>query len=96
MLNATDEAQLAYASSHGMALLTCNTAHLARLAKLYSETGQPHSGIIVSPEQYGRRHFGELLRLVLRLLNSLTADDMRDRLVYLQQLGEASAGEPGS
>jgi predicted nuclease of predicted toxin-antitoxin system len=96
MLNATDEAQLTYASSRGMALLTGNTAHLARLAKLYSETGQSHAGIILSSEQYGRRNFGELLRLVLRLLNSLTADEMRDCLVYLQQFGEASAGEPAS
>ncbi len=39
----------------------------------------------MSSEQFGRRRFSEFLRLVLRLLNSLTADDLRDCLVYLQQ-----------
>ncbi len=85
MLNANNGDQLAYATSRGMALLTCNADHFVRLAKQFSETGQSHSGIVVSAEQYGRRHFGELLRMVLHLLNTLTAEDMRDCLVYLQQ-----------
>ncbi|MCC7361176.1 MAG: hypothetical protein IT317_16950 [Anaerolineales bacterium] len=96
MLNASDEAQLAAYANHGMTLLTYNAADLARLAKQYAETGQAHSGIIVSAEQYGRRHFGELLRTVLRLLNGVTADDLRDCLVYLEQYKEAGTGEPRS
>jgi hypothetical protein len=96
MLNASDEAQLAYATDHGMALLTCNTADLTRLAKQYAENGQSHSGIIVSSEQYGRRHVGELLRQVLRLVNTVTADDLRDCLVYLEQYKEAGTGESRS
>ena len=85
MLNADDESQLAYAASREMALLTCNAAHFLPLAKRYSETRQPHSGIIVSSEQYSRNRSGELLRLVLHLLNSLSAEDLHDGLVYLQQ-----------
>lgn len=85
MLNATDEAQLAHATSRGMALLTCNADHYISLAKHYSETGQSHAGIIISSEQLGRRRFGELLRLVLHFLNALSAENMRDCVVYLQQ-----------
>ena len=47
MLHADDEAQLAYASKRGMALLTTNADHFVRLAKSYSETGQPYAGIVV-------------------------------------------------
>jgi len=85
MLAAADAAQLQHATRQGMVLLTCNADHFMRLAKVYAATHQSHAGIIVSSEQYGRRHLGELRRLVLRLLNTLSADDMRDCVVYLQQ-----------
>jgi hypothetical protein len=55
------------------------------LAKQYAADGLIHPGIILSSEQFSRRRFGELLRLVLRLMNSLSADEMRNRVVYLQQ-----------
>ncbi len=85
LLNSDDLAQLAYAAEHNMTLLTCNVRHFLPLAKAYAETGLSHAGIILSSEQYSRQRFGELLRLVLRLLNSLSADEMRDCVVYLQQ-----------
>lgn len=85
LLNADDPLQLAYAAEHGMALLTCNADHFLLLARQYVEAGWPHAGIIISSEQFSRRRLGELLRLVLRLLNSLTAGEMRNCVVYLQQ-----------
>lgn len=89
MLHADDAAQLDYAASRGLTLLSSNADHFVRLAKGYAAAGVSHAGIIVSSEQYGRRRFGEFLRLVLRLLNSLTADDVRNSVVYLQQFREA-------
>ena len=47
--------------------------------------GWEHCGIIVS-EQYP---IGELLRRMLNLLMSLSIKDMRNRLEYLSQWGEA-------
>jgi hypothetical protein len=85
MLNATDADQLAYAASRRMAVLTCDAVHFVGLAKQFAAAGQSHAGIILSSEQYGRRHFGELLRTVLRLLNSLIPDQMRGGVVYLEQ-----------
>jgi hypothetical protein len=85
MLSASDDAQLSYASDRGMALLTSNAAHFTQLARQYMEAGRSHSGIIISPEQFGRRRFSELLSAVLHLLNTFTADEMRDCVVYLQQ-----------
>ncbi len=55
------------------------------LARHCAASGQTHAGIIISSEQYSRRRFGELLRLTLRVMNTLTVDDMRNTVVYLQQ-----------
>lgn len=85
LLQAEDAQQLAYAVTHDLTLLTCNAAHFLMLARHYAVTGQAHAGIIISSEQYSRRRFGELLRLTLRVLNTLTVDDMRNAVVYLQQ-----------
>jgi predicted nuclease of predicted toxin-antitoxin system len=85
LLQAADAQQLAYAAEHGLTLLTCNAAHFLMLARQYAQAGQTHAGIIISSEQYSRRRFGELLRLTLRVVNTLTVDDMRNAVVYLQQ-----------
>lgn len=85
LLQANDARQLAYATEHGLTIFTCNAAHFLMLAQQYARTGQTHAGIIISSEQYSRRRFGELLRLTLRVMNTLTADDMRNTVVYMQQ-----------
>jgi hypothetical protein len=65
--------------------MTSNASHFLILARQYAAAGQSHAGIIVSSEQYSRRRFGELLRLTLRVMNTLSVDDMRNAVVYLQQ-----------
>jgi hypothetical protein len=86
LLNSTDEEQLAYATSRGMVLLTCNARDFLLLGIRYVEANQHHAGIIVSAEQYSRKRFGEFLHLVLHILNIFTADELRDCVVYLQQV----------
>jgi uncharacterized protein with PIN domain len=83
MSGSPDEEQLAFAASQGRAILTFNRGDYARLHKRYAEHGWEHSGIIIS-EQYP---IGELLRRMLDLLMSLSADDMCNRLEYLSQWG---------
>ncbi|MEA3459566.1 MAG: DUF5615 family PIN-like protein [Chloroflexota bacterium] len=85
MSGSSDEEQLAFATSQGRAILTFNRGDYARLHKRYTERGWEHCGIIVS-EQYP---IGELLRRMLNLLISLSVKDMRNRLEYLSQWGEA-------
>ena len=80
----SDEAQLSYATQRGMALLTYNTQDFIRLAEQWYYQGREHAGIILS-EQFDRHQFGELLRRVLRLLDSLTADEIKNQVVFLQQ-----------
>ncbi len=84
MLGISDEEQLALAISQGRVVLSFNRGDYARLHKRYAEHGWEHCGIIVS-EHYP---IGELLRRMLNLLMSLSADDMRNRLEYLSQWEE--------
>jgi predicted nuclease of predicted toxin-antitoxin system len=88
LLGKTDNEQLAFATKSDRSLLTCNASDFLRLAKIYSEESRTHSGIIISSEQYSRRQFGELLRQTLLLLNSLTADEMANNIVFLQAYKE--------
>jgi predicted nuclease of predicted toxin-antitoxin system len=80
----TDSDQLAYATSQDMAILTYDIADFTTLAREWYEAGRDHAGIILS-EPFNKREFGELLRQVLKLLDTLTADEIRNTAVILQQ-----------
>jgi predicted nuclease of predicted toxin-antitoxin system len=79
-----DEDQLIYATSHNMAMLVFNGDDFSAVSQRWADAGREHAGIIVS-EQLGRNQVGELLRRVLRLLNSRTADEMKNIFLYLSQ-----------
>jgi predicted nuclease of predicted toxin-antitoxin system len=83
-LRTPDEAQLTFATERGMALLTSNAQDFIPLARSWYRDGREHAGIVIS-EQMSQRRFGELLRRVLRLLDALTAEEMHNRIVSLQQ-----------
>lgn len=83
MEQAEDADQLAYASSQSRALVTFNVKHFVPLHKSYLTEGRRHFGIIVSP-QYP---IGETLRRMLNLLQTLSAEDMENRLEYLSSWG---------
>jgi predicted nuclease of predicted toxin-antitoxin system len=84
MLEQSDEAQLLYAASRNMAIMTRNEKDFVALAWQWAGWGRDHSGIIVS-QPFSQEQFGELLRQTLHLLDTLTADDMRNAFVYLSQ-----------
>lgn len=83
MLGRSDEEQLEYAAGHNRALLTYNATDYIRLANLWFQTDREHAGIILS-QQFSRRQFGELLRQLLNLLDTLTPDEMRNQVIVLQ------------
>ena len=84
MVGSPDEKQLAFATSQGRAILTFNRGDYAKLHKRYAERGWEHYGIIVS-EQYP---IGDVLRRVVNLLASLSAEDICNQLEYLSQWRE--------
>jgi hypothetical protein len=74
MLERSDHDQLAYASQ-GRCLVSFNAGDFSLLARQWAKESRSHAGIIVTP-QVGRRKLGELLIRILRLVNSVTADEM--------------------
>ena len=79
-----DEEQLEYAAVHSRALLTHNIRDFAPLHRKWQEAGRHHAGIVVSQ----RVGIGELLRRTLRLLNQVTADEMRDNYKHLGEFAD--------
>ena len=84
MDTASDDEQLALAANQGRAILTFNIRDFAPLHEQWTIAGRPHAGIIVS-QQLGSRQYGVLLSRTLRLLETMTADELRNNLVHLEQ-----------
>ena len=79
-----DEVHLAYATEHRMSVLTFNGKDFVPIAQRWALQGRDHAGIVVS-EQLGLEQLGELLRRVLKMLDSMTADEMQNAFLYLSQ-----------
>jgi hypothetical protein len=80
----SDQEQFDYAVSEERAILTFNIKHFTSLFEIYWNAGTAHYGVIVS-EQIP---FGELLRRALNLLNTVTADEMKNNIKYLGEFVE--------
>ena len=79
-----DEEHLVYATERGMALMTSDASDFIPILKRWYASKREHAGIILAPE-FSRRQMGVLLRWTLRLLDRLTADELHNNVVYLQQ-----------
>ncbi|HSF74929.1 MAG TPA: DUF5615 family PIN-like protein [Microcoleus sp.] len=79
MLSKSDSQQLAYAASIERCLLTHNRVDFERLHLDYITEGKQHSGIIVIPQ----KNAYEIAQRVAILLNTLTADEIANQLLYV-------------
>ncbi len=77
----SDEEQLAFATSEGRALYTCNVSDFARLHSGWLRVGRPHAGIIVLPDQLTA--VGTQINALVRIVQTLDPATMRDRLEFL-------------
>jgi predicted nuclease of predicted toxin-antitoxin system len=84
MIEQPDEAQLVYAATHGMVLLTFNQKDYVSLARQWAAQGRKHSGILLS-NQFSRRELGELLRRVLKFFNTVPPDEMLNTVRFLSE-----------
>lgn len=82
MLHRSDEEQLEFAAAQDRCLVTFNIRDFAVLASEWWKAGRNHAGIVVTP-QVSRRALGRLLHRLLNLLNTTTADEMRNVFRYL-------------
>jgi hypothetical protein len=82
MLGRSDEEQLLHAVSERRSILTFDAKDFIPLGIAWSAAGRQHSGILVT-EPVSRRAFGTLLRRTLAILNTTTADEMRNAIRHL-------------
>jgi predicted nuclease of predicted toxin-antitoxin system len=75
----TDLDQIAFASEQGYAILTYNIRDFPRLHTEILAGGKTHAGLIVGTRQDPRGN----IRALLNLLHLLSAEDLVNQLVYL-------------
>ncbi|MFQ6061630.1 MAG: DUF5615 family PIN-like protein [Methanosarcinales archaeon] len=80
-LTVPDEEQMEFAVNQRRTILTFDIKDYTRLHTEYISSGLHHYGIIISK----RLKIKELLQRLQKLLQTLTAEDMYDRLEYLGQ-----------
>ncbi len=81
MFYRTDEEQLAWAAEHYRVIFSFNTRDFYRLHTILLEQGLSHAGIVLAPQQ--RYGVGELMRGVLNLINTKSAEEMVSQLEFL-------------
>jgi hypothetical protein len=79
MLGQPESAQLAYAASVERCILTHNRVDFERLHLQYMADGRQHSGITVVPQ----KSVYEIVQRVAILLDTLTADEIANQLLYV-------------
>src|SRR5215204_3200001 len=79
MLRTSDAEQLAYSVENGNAILTHNRNDFLALAKKYDFERKDHWGIMIAR----RRTPHEIVRRLVLLLNSVTADEFQNQVRYI-------------
>lgn len=76
-----DDAQLAFAASQQRAIVSMNHKHFGPLHEQYAREGKQHWGIILSTEE----SIPVVRHRLLRLLNSLSEDDLKNQVRWLNE-----------
>lgn len=79
LLGADDSTQLFYASTHGYCLVTHNLREFEQLHQSIISAGQTHAGIVIA----SAHNVYTLATRLVRLLDSLTADEIFNQLLYI-------------
>jgi len=82
-LGSSDDNQLIWATEQKRVIYSFNVGDFCRLHKAYLELQQEHSGIVLAAEQ--SYAIGEQLRGLLKLVESLEAENMANQLVFLKK-----------
>ena len=78
-LGRSDRAQLDYAASHNMLFITHNRVDFEALHRQYLAAHKEHWGIAIVSRRLPRA----MVINLLRLLNRMTADELRNQLFYV-------------
>jgi uncharacterized protein with PIN domain len=77
LLNKADPHQISFATAEGRVFVTCDRGILREIPP-----GTSHSGIVIA--RSGRRYIGPIVLALVRLHRTTTAEEMVDRLEYVQ------------
>jgi predicted nuclease of predicted toxin-antitoxin system len=80
-----DEVHLRWATDHRRVIFTHDLKDFPPLAEKWFLEGRDHAGIILSVQPGRSAPYNVLLRRLLRLLETLTADEMVNRVEWLDQ-----------
>ncbi|MEL7067175.1 MAG: DUF5615 family PIN-like protein [Cyanobacteria bacterium J06581_3] len=81
MLHKSDKDQLMWAAKKGRVIFSFNARDFYRLHTMLLEQGLSHTGIVLALQQ--RYGVGEMMRGVLKLINTRSAEEMKDRVEFL-------------
>jgi len=76
-----DDDQLRWATEQQRVLYSFNRGDFCRIHSAMMRAGESHAGIILAVQQ--RYSVGEQMRRLLRLIDTLTAEEMRNRIEFL-------------
>jgi predicted nuclease of predicted toxin-antitoxin system len=79
-LGHSDTAQLHFAATHRRTILTHNRCDFERLHEAALREQRPHAGILIANR---RASDFELARLIMTVLNTFTAEEIANQLLYL-------------
>lgn len=82
---ADDDSQLAYAANHNLALVTYNQGDFCLRHQRYINVERGHAGILIASRKVG---LGETLRRLIRLLESVPAEELRDQIRWLSEFAK--------
>jgi len=82
---ADDDSQLSYAAAHNLALVTYNQGDFCLRHRRYLDAGRSHAGIFIASRKVG---LGETLRRLVRLLESVPAEESFNQIRWLSEFAE--------
>ena len=85
MIERSDADHLAYATKHARVLFSYNRGDFLKLHTQYLAEEKSHAGIILARQQ--QYSVGELMRRILKLMANKSAEDMKDRVEFLNIWG---------
>jgi hypothetical protein len=85
MCEQSDERQLAWATREQRVLYSSNRGDFYKIHTEMMTRGESHAGIVLCPQQ--RYSVGEQMHRLLRLIQSRSAEDMRNRVEFLSAWG---------
>lgn len=78
-LGKTDYEQFKFAKSQNFALLTHNRVDFEKIAQEHFASNKIHYGLIIAARHPPR----EIVRRLLKTLNTFTADEMKNQIIYI-------------